>query len=699
MKPFLQNILKKRTIIAIGFFVVACLVIEFSNISLNLTPTSKVFVRNNIPIGPIIKGKVFVQEIKLQKDYISAIDILVATWARTNDNLNRILIYDTAQNLISSKTFSSEKLTDNSYLRVNMNKSVFIGKGNKLLLYVYSPDGNTKNNITIWSDTTSTWGKLYISELLEDNFNGKLESNLQSLKGSMIVKTYETNYNIEKKILCLCILFLSFFIAFSKNINQIIIRLNIRPERFYIITSLFYGLLFVFLTPPIQVPDEGIHFFRAYQISDFDFFQLKQTIPKSISEVSILSGLVFSNNTQNISFDSLTLIKLNPKHRIKTWSYWYIIPYIPQGIGIFIGRIFGLPPLFLLYLGRIFNLIFTTILIYSAIKIMPIFKWEFALISLMPMTLTQLASNSYDATAIGLAFLLISYILNLKFSSSGIISTNKIVLLFILSMLLAMCRPVYVLLIFLYLLLPPSKIGTIRKYFLIFFSLGFLVILAPFAIPFIRSLITVSNPLIEIPWRDPYIQIEFILDDPLNFVKVLWTTFFITHGTFYLDSFVGILGWLDNPLPKLIINSFLIVIFINALINRPKDLILNNMDRIIIIMIFFISILAIEIAIYLTWSPPGNPFVMGVQGRYFIPIAPLFFLVFYNTYISNKIITFVQYLKIKSYSLVIYDLVLKKDLANSKKLSYNYGLLLLCMFINFTLIATAIVIYSKYYYV
>lgn len=699
MRPFLQNILKKRTIIAIGFFVVACLLIEFSNISFNLTPTSRVFERNNIPIGPIIKGKVFVQEIKLQKDYISALDILVATWARTNDNLNRILIYDTAQNLISSKTFSSDKLTDNSYLRVNVNNRVYIGKGNKLLLYVYSPDGNTKNNVTIWSDTTSTWGKLYISELLEDNFNGNLESNLQPLKGSMIIKTYESNYNVEKKILCFLVLFLSFFIVFSKKINRIIIGLNIRPERFYLITSSCYGLLFVFLTPPIQVPDEGVHFFRAYQISDFDFFQLKQTVPKSISEVSKLSLIAFSNNTQNISLDSLTSIKLDPEKRIKTWSYWYIIPYIPQGIGIFIGRIFGLPPLFLLYLGRIFNLIFTTIFIYSAIKLVPILKWCLVLIALMPMTLTQLASNSYDATAIGLAFLLISYILHLKFNASEIISKDKLVLLFILSILLAMCRPVYVLIIFLYFLIPSYKVGDKRKYLLIFFSLGLFVSLAPMAMPFIRSLIAVSNPLIKIPWRDPNVQMQLIIDDPFNFVKVLWTTFFITHGSFYLNSFVGVLGWLDNSLPKTLINSFLIVLIFNALINKPKDLNLNFKDRIIILMIFLLSILAIELAIYLTWSSPGNPFVEGVQGRYFIPIAPLFFIILFNTYISRSVIAVENTFRRLFYKGLIKDEILKNDSTKNNILLYNFGLIFLCLFINLILIITAIVIYNKYYYV
>ena len=32
--------------------------------------------------------------------------------------------------------------------------------------------------------------------------------------------------------------------------------------------------------------------------------------------------------------------------------------------------------------------------------------------------------------------------------------------------------------------------------------------------------------------------------------------------------------------------------------------------------------------LYLSWDPVGYGTITGVQGRYFIPIAPLFFLVF-----------------------------------------------------------------------
>jgi uncharacterized membrane protein len=38
----------------------------------------------------------------------------------------------------------------------------------------------------------------------------------------------------------------------------------------------------------------------------------------------------------------------------------------------------------------------------------------------------------------------------------------------------------------------------------------------------------------------------------------------------------------------------------------------------------------ISLLLYLSWTPTAYERVAGIQGRYFIPVAPLFFLLFYN---------------------------------------------------------------------
>jgi hypothetical protein len=60
--------------------------------------------------------------------------------------------------------------------------------------------------------------------------------------------------------------------------------------------------------------------------------------------------------------------------------------------------------------------------------------------------------------------------------------------------------------------------------------------------------------------------------------------------------------------------------------------------------IFILVVVLLETAIYILWTPVGFPNVEGVQGRYFIPLAPLFFLVFVN----NRLIGWVMELKVTS---------------------------------------------------
>jgi len=40
-----------------------------------------------------------------------------------------------------------------------------------------------------------------------------------------------------------------------------------KPPRVFLLVSIIWGSLTVFLTPPFQVPDEPAHYFRAYQIA------------------------------------------------------------------------------------------------------------------------------------------------------------------------------------------------------------------------------------------------------------------------------------------------------------------------------------------------------------------------------------------------------------------------------------------------
>ncbi len=466
---------------------------------------------------------------------------------------------------------------------------------------------------------------------------------------------------------------------------------------FFLIMSISFGTLFVFLTPPIQVPDENIHFYRAYQLTDFDFLQVKQTIPASLEMLTKMSMDMFSFKNTQVDFSKLMQIQLKPEQTFKTWTFWYIIPYLPQSAGILIGRLLGAPPLVLLYLGRLFNLFFAIFLIYQAIRLIPLQKWTMVLLGLMPMSITQLASNSYDAMAIGLAFLSIAYFLHLKFASSAIITKKEFGNIFILCVLLGLCKPVYCCLGILFLVLPVNKIGSVKTYYKILVSLIIAMIIAPFSYSLLRNIVADDVPYEKVPWNNANLQLQFILHNFAAFLKTLFETCFIHLRTFYLDSFVGILGWLSCPLPKLLINSYLTILLISAVLDYKRKFKFNFKDKLIAFAIFTASVVAIELAIYLTWTSLGSGLVEGVQGRYFIPFSPLLFLVFFNNSLSKffqRILTIVlNYTKYRNFSGIQFSRLTLKN----RSIYASLAQVFIMLFVSGSLIITALTIYSKYY--
>jgi len=122
-------------------------------------------------------------------------------------------------------------------------------------------------------------------------------------------------------------------------------------------------------------------------------------------------------------------------------------------------------------------------------------------------------------------------------------------------------------------------------------------------------------------------QIAFVTANPLNFLQIIGHT--LVEKQFYLVSFVGLFGWTEVPLPDLVVYIFLIVLIAVAVFDR-KILQITIKQKLLAAFTFlamFGMVIAYE---YITFTPVGIDIIYGVQGRYFIPVAPLLFLIFYS---------------------------------------------------------------------
>src|SRR5574341_1283290 len=250
------------------------------------------------------------------------------------------------------------------------------------------------------------------------------------------------------------------------------------PENAFILLGIIYGFLFLVMIPPFGVEDECNHFYRAFHVSEGNIIAKKYEnrtgdfLPKSLGITTVSLSRIFPDpGSENKVKDLIPLLKLplNPKDRdfidFPNTAQYSPIPYMPQAIGIFIGRMFHLSPLMLMYLSRMFNLSLWLFLIYLAIRITPISKWLLFLLVLTPKSLYQAASVSSDCFTNGISVLSIAIFLLYAFKAGKILKKVDLFILFSLSLLLSFSKQIYFTILFMFLLIPIERIGTRREYF------------------------------------------------------------------------------------------------------------------------------------------------------------------------------------------------------------------------------------------
>ena len=421
-----------------------------------------------------------------------------------------------------------------------------------------------------------------------------------------------------------------------------------KPESVFLFFGFVFGMAMLFLTPPFQVPDEAVHFYRAIHISQGEMIAEVQNntaggvIPENAFQTGAQLAIYLAFNPQSKqSFEKLSFfLNLPPepgKQRFtKNHSLYSPVSYLPQVLGVAIGRVLHLPWLKTMYIGRFTTLIFWLLCTYIAIKTIPVSKWLLVVLSLSPMVLFQAASLSADSPTNALSFLFIALVL--RNSVENELHIRKLIVMLMLAVLISLSKPICVFLVFLFLLIPVRR-ADINKYavcfILILLSSAGLIMLWMYLIKDVYVAFHNWRPLPAGQVVSSSEQVRFILSHPLQYMQVMLNTTRI-HGTEILESFVGKLGWMDTALPRWLLFLHGGVLLFYALTDSSKDVIFSYWQKTVISVVFFGTIVLIYTSIYMSWTPVGSPAVQGLQGRYFIPIGILFFLLFYNRRLHIK---------------------------------------------------------------
>lgn len=423
-------------------------------------------------------------------------------------------------------------------------------------------------------------------------------------------------------------------------------------EGAFLTLSLIFGLMFLIVLPPLQAPDEHAHFFRAYQLTDGKIiadvlterkigYRAGGALPSSVIRTGIIwSGRIPAHPSEKVKNEQFLETWAMPLEAEKTTrdvfnsAPYSPIPYIPQMIGIAFGKLFNLPPLWLTYLGRFANLVIATLITFVSIKVVPIYKWVFFLLALTPMALSQRASLSADAVLNGVSFLLIATIINCAFNSKKVkVSAKDVALISLGSIFVSLSKIVYLPFLLLFFLIPKHKFNTRRNYWLSFLFL----ILSNVSICFLWNLSVkhLGVPVFSMGGASIEGQVEYLYSHPLMVFSIAWNT--LQSIRFILDSFIGILGSLDTFIPTITVLSYQVILVLVALVSNQADIVISLSNKLTILFVLGSTVTLIYLTLYLLWTAVGGTEVLGVQGRYFIPTSPLFFLLLYNQRFSFDI--------------------------------------------------------------
>lgn len=399
---------------------------------------------------------------------------------------------------------------------------------------------------------------------------------------------------------------------------------------FFSILLVFVGFLFIFLVPPFQKPDEANHYYRMITIVSWIRDFPKNSEPRMyVDEYSLpeksFSGIIAGSyvNKFPISIYRSLLFKKNSfitkEEKISVdWKNFF--SYTPGIVGyLFLGSYF---PFVGFYIARFsFFLFFIVCLWWSLKNTQGRFKYLIYLYCCIPMVWQQVTAISYDAVLLSLV--LVVYTLSLKFLKSKEISWKNFIVFLLALICVSLSKPGNEIFMFLILIFPFKKIfSNISKIklfllnFLLFLFCSVFFIFMTFKTGLVSTDININQ----------LIQKQLLVSDPTYVLTTILNTLKV-ETDFYIGSFLGNFGWLDYHLSwpiYLLILIVLVLIYINYF-KKDKKPILSYGQIFLIFGFVILNLGTIFGSMYLIWTSGASDVILGVQGRYFLPLL-LFFL-------------------------------------------------------------------------
>ena len=398
-----------------------------------------------------------------------------------------------------------------------------------------------------------------------------------------------------------------------------------KVEIFLFLTLLIFGLPMIVLIPPGAGYDEEDHLVRVWELSSFSFIP-GQMSAQEMKYPTLFRDLAYRQESNSGIIDAgfwkryarTTLYEHGfVRRELKTKSVYAPPLLLPQALAMRLGRSMGMPLLFVLYGCRFAGLLSYLILVWLALRWIPFGKWILFVLAVSPMALFQAATITPDAISNGIGFLFIAGTLNVAEKKE--ISWREFGTLVLLIFLLFLGKVNLIVLILLpFLLIPSERLTQKRIYFIL---LGTTAILFLIEVVGWNLVATKYSDALLANNADAGAQLRYILEHPIVFPTILLKDPFL-NGLAYLQGWINGYGYFFWTPPQIVSFFFLLGLGVVLLIDSTREHV-NRKYRIVFILVFLAGYFVTAVPLYLTFTTVGLNELLGMQGRYFIPLALL----------------------------------------------------------------------------
>lgn len=419
-------------------------------------------------------------------------------------------------------------------------------------------------------------------------------------------------------------------------------------QSIFVVMATLIGSIYLFAVPPFAVPDEASHFATAYVESSM--LLGRETLDENGMIIMDPNVSLYITREEAPTRDSLTrYIKgaFGKTDSVLDHSTAFRRPlsmqhpgYAPQVLGLTLGRLLNMGGEQLLLLGRLFSLLWYSFLMYWAIKKIPFGKMFLFCIGMLPMTLQMVVSFNYDSVLFGASFFCFAYLLYLAYDKEKEQIQWKDMLLIILpTIAIASIKTIYLLILGLGLLIPKEKFRSMKNKWFAgagLVGVGLVTVGLTRLTAVVNTLGTTAPASAATADTMVKFSLSYCIQHPLEIIIMIWTTL-EKYASAYVNSMIATpLGWLEMPLPEIIVILFVILLLLSLLQTEDAERQIKMTARCYTGVLAALSILAVIGYMLIDHTYIGSALVEGVQGRYFLPILPMLFILLQNRTIVLK---------------------------------------------------------------